>query len=95
MNRFNSYGIATALSFWVAYAVAENPQAPQPSPDLGLAVYAKPQRLVELRDGRKIHLFCLGKGSPTVILSAGLEDWAAAWSKVQARPKMSATRQQT
>ena len=84
MNRFNSYGIATALSFWVAYAVAENPQAPQPSPDLGLAVYAKPQRLVELRDRRKIHLFCLGKGSPTVILTAGLGDWAAAWSKVQA-----------
>ena len=84
MNRFNSYCIATALSFWVAYAVAENPQPPQPSPDLSLIVYAKPQRLVELRDRRKIHLFCLGKGSPTVILTAGLGDWAAAWSKVQA-----------
>jgi len=84
MNRFNSCGIATALSFWVAYAVAENPQAPQPSPDLSLAVYAKPQRLVQLRDGRKIHLFCLGKGSPTVILTTGLGDWAASWGKVQA-----------
>jgi pimeloyl-ACP methyl ester carboxylesterase len=84
MNRFDSIGIATALSFWVAYAVAENPQAPQPSADLSLTVYAKPQQLVELRDGRRIHLFCLGKGSPTVVLTAGLGDWAAAWSKVQA-----------
>ena len=65
-------------------AVAENPQVPQPSPDLSLTVYAKPQQLVELRDGRKIHLFCLGKGSPTVILSAGLGGWAAVWGKVQA-----------
>src|SRR5215469_14355900 len=85
MNRLTSYGVATTLFFWVVYAVAENPQqAPQPSPDLSLTVYAEPQRLVELRDGRKIHLFCLGTGSPTVILMAGLGDWAAAWSKVQA-----------
>ena len=80
MNRL----LAIALSFWIASAVAENRQAPQPSPDLSLTVYAKPQRLVELRDGRKIHLFCLGEGSPTVILTAGLPDWVAAWSKVQA-----------
>jgi pimeloyl-ACP methyl ester carboxylesterase len=50
---------------------------------LSLTIYAKPQRLVELRDGRKIHLFCLGTGSPTVILTAGLGDWAVAWGKVQ------------
>jgi pimeloyl-ACP methyl ester carboxylesterase len=84
MSRLKSYGLATALCTWVAFAVAENPQAPQPSPDLSLTVYAKPQRLVELRDGRKIHLFCLGKGSPSVILTAGLGDWAAVWGNVQA-----------
>jgi len=84
MNRLNSYGVATALFFWAVYAVAENPQVPQPSPDMSLTVYAMPQRLVELRDGRKIHLFCLGKGSPTVILTAGRGDWAAVWGKVQA-----------
>jgi pimeloyl-ACP methyl ester carboxylesterase len=84
MNRLNFYGVATALCFCAVYAVAENPQVPQPFPDLSLTVYAKPQRLVELRDGRKIHLFCLGKGSPTVILTAGLGDWAAVWGKVQA-----------
>ena len=84
MNRFESYGLAIALCFWAAYAVAENPQVSQPSPDLSLTVYAKPQQLVELRDGRKIHLFCLGKGTPTVILTAGLGDWAVVWGNVQA-----------
>jgi pimeloyl-ACP methyl ester carboxylesterase len=83
MNRFESYR-AIALCFWMGCAVAENPQVPQPAPDLGLTVYAKPQQLVELRDGRKIHLFCLGNGSPTVILTAGLGDWAAVWGNVQA-----------
>jgi pimeloyl-ACP methyl ester carboxylesterase len=83
MNR-DSYGLAIALCFWVACAVAENPQVPQPSPDLSLTVYAKPQKLVELRDGRKIHLFCLGTGSPTVILTAGLGDWAVFWGNVHA-----------
>ena len=82
MNRLNSCGVATALFFWAVYAVAESPQVP--SPDLSLTVYAEPQRLVELRDGRKIHLFCLGKGSPTVILTVGLGDWAAVWSNIQA-----------
>jgi pimeloyl-ACP methyl ester carboxylesterase len=84
VNRFESCALAMALCFWVASAVAENPQVPQPSPDMSLTVYAMPQRLVELQDGRKIHLFCLGKGSPTVILTAGLGDWAVAWGKVQA-----------
>ena len=84
MNNFESCGLAIALCFWVACGVAQNPQVPQPSPDLSLTVYAKPQQLVELRDGRKIHLFCLGKGSPTVIVTSGLGDWAAFWANVQA-----------
>ena len=84
MNRLRACGRATALFFCAVYAVAENPQVPQPTPDLSLTVYAKPQLLVELRDGRRIHLFCLGKGSPTVILTAGRGDWAAVWGKVQA-----------
>jgi pimeloyl-ACP methyl ester carboxylesterase len=84
MNRLGFLDLAIALFLWAVYAVAETPQVPQPTPDLTLAVYAKPQRLVELRDGRKIHLFCLGKGSPTVILLAGLDNWSVVWGKVHA-----------
>jgi len=32
---------------------------------------------------RTINLLCMGSGSPTVILTAGLGDWGAVWSKVQ------------
>jgi hypothetical protein len=37
----------------------------------GLDVYAQPQRLVKLPDGRRMNIYCLGTGSPTVILEGG------------------------
>src|SRR6185436_8496713 len=54
-----------------------------PAANAALDAYAKPQRLVKLADGRAIHLYCQGRGSPTVILTAGLGGWASSWSKVQ------------
>ncbi|HEY1224306.1 MAG TPA: alpha/beta hydrolase [Brevundimonas sp.] len=38
---------------------------------------------VRLADGRDIHLVCMGEGSPTVILTAGLGSWSMAWRMVQ------------
>jgi len=34
--------------------------------------------------GYNMHLYCMGVGSPTVILEAGLNDFHVSWSKVQA-----------
>jgi len=34
-------------------------------------------------DGYKTHLYCIGDGSPTVILAAGLDDFSIVWSLVQ------------
>lgn len=51
-------------------------------PDEALSRYAVPQQLVRLKDGRHIHLLCLGRGSPTVILTAGLSNWVITWSKI-------------
>jgi pimeloyl-ACP methyl ester carboxylesterase len=34
--------------------------------------------------GYDMHLYCMGAGSPTVILEAGLNDFHVSWSKVQA-----------
>ena len=54
------------------------------------SVPAPPGRMVNI-DGRKLHLNCVGQGSPTVVLEAGLGDSSLAWSLVQ--PKLaSATR---
>jgi pimeloyl-ACP methyl ester carboxylesterase len=42
-----------------------------------------PGRLVNVA-GRKMHIYCVGSGSPTVILDAGLGDTYVSWREVQA-----------
>lgn len=46
-------------------------------------VYTRPQRLVEVERGRRMNLYCLGEGSPTVILDAGMGDSTISWALVQ------------
>ncbi len=59
--------------------------APAETPEEQLAPYVAPQQLVPIAKGRAINLVCLGQGSPTVILSAGLTHWSV-WSwQVQQR----------
>jgi pimeloyl-ACP methyl ester carboxylesterase len=48
-----------------------------------LSLYVNAGRSIPLADGRILHIVCMGKGSPTVILNAGAGDWSAIWSKVQ------------
>jgi len=45
--------------------------------------YARPGHLVQLPDGRKLNLYCSGRGSPTVLLESGFGAGAFAWGKVQ------------
>jgi len=61
-------------------AAATASQAAEPLPP---SAYIKPAQLVTLPDGRRINLFCLGKGAPTVVLDAGWGSGMSAWSKVQ------------
>jgi len=53
--------------------------------DASLVRYADPSHAVSLADGRKLHLVCMGRGAPTVVLTAGMGDWSETWSKVQSR----------
>jgi len=41
-----------------------------------------PGQLVDV-NGYKMHIYCMGEGSPTVILAAGLDDFSIFWSQVQ------------
>ena len=41
--------------------------------------YPPPGRLVDV-GGHRLHLNCVGTGSPTVVIDAGLGDWSASWS---------------
>jgi pimeloyl-ACP methyl ester carboxylesterase len=68
---------------WAATAVvpaAASPQAEFP-PEIG--PYLTPQRLVRVDKARTINLICLGNGSPTVVLTAGLGSWSVVWRRVQ------------
>ena len=56
-------------------------QAPNPWWD---GYFASATR-VALPDGRRINLYCQGKGAPTVVLDAGLGDGAWGWRAVQGR----------
>lgn len=52
--------------------------------------YAHPQRLIDI-GGRKLNIYCIGKGSPTVILDGGLGSDITEWRFVQ--PEIAKTTQ--
>lgn len=70
--------VATALGVTAcaAAAVAAVPNADE------LAPYLEPQTLVDV-GGHKINLYCTGRGSPTVVLDAGMAETMFTWRKVQ------------
>jgi pimeloyl-ACP methyl ester carboxylesterase len=45
--------------------------------------YTHAQRLVEIEPGRRLNLYCTGKGSPTVVFDSGGGDETIAWAWVQ------------
>lgn len=69
------------LALFAALALA-GPAACAPEP---MEVYAHPQKLVALPDGRRMNLYCLGDRGPTVILDAGLGGSTFSWAEVQPR----------
>ncbi len=48
------------------------------------SVYAKPQQLVTVDGARRINLYCVGSGEPTVLLEAGAGNDMVTWRLVQA-----------
>ena len=73
------------LLFLGPSAQAANP-APPTTPTVSPAIaaqYVHPHELIDIGNGRKLNLFCMGKGSPTVIFDSGLSDWSAIWALVQ------------
>lgn len=48
-----------------------------------MADYVAPGGMVAVDGARRIHLRCVGSGSPTVVFTAGLGAWSATWAKVQ------------
>jgi hypothetical protein len=44
--------------------------------------FPPPGELVDV-GGYELHIYCLGEGSPTVVLEAGANSWSLVWSLVQ------------
>jgi len=63
-----------------AVAAGENPKNTKVIDD---PAYTHAQRLVEVEPGRRLNLYCLGKGSPTVVFESGLTDETDVWALVQ------------
>ncbi len=85
------FACATALILLAHGADAHGQDAAAPAPDPAYLDYAVTDAAATLPDGRRIQIVCMGEGSPTVILTAGMGDWGASWRKVQ-RPIAEHTR---
>jgi pimeloyl-ACP methyl ester carboxylesterase len=51
--------------------------------DIDASAYLHPHQMVALANGRRLNMFCMGQGAPTVILEAGLGSSLSDWRKVQ------------
>lgn len=78
---FRAAVIGAVVIAQIAVSPAHGPQ-PQKAPPYKLSWYLHPQRLVDI-GGRRLNILCTGKGSPAVILEAGLIADASAWRWVQ------------
>jgi hypothetical protein len=70
-------------SFSAAPGATQGAAPPQAEVPEQVTPYLKPQRLVRIQGGRTINLVCLGQGSPTVVLTAGMGGWSLVWNRIQ------------
>ncbi len=85
LSRWPGYAaLLAALALAAPLVTAAEAGVPD-AVDPALDVYASPQQLVLLPDGRRLNLYCEGKGRPTVLLEAGAGGSTLEWRKVQKR----------
>lgn len=75
-------GLFAAVSLLCNVSLAHAANAPSPQATW-YAAYLKGSRLVALPNGRRLNLYCIGAGSPTVLLESGIGGDAYDWRAVQ------------
>ena len=77
--------LLASISFFLLAVDGNVSKADPPHPRVSsqLTPYLKPQVVVPIAKGRTINLVCLGHGSPTVVLTAGLGGWSWVWYRIQ------------
>jgi pimeloyl-ACP methyl ester carboxylesterase len=77
-------GLARLTSLVVVWGSVQGLHGQAPTaPDPLFDPYLSQEHSVTIDGNRRIHLVCMGAGTPTVVLSAGRGDWSATWSRVQ------------
>jgi pimeloyl-ACP methyl ester carboxylesterase len=75
--------LAPALLFFVGDVGFAQPKVTSDAAeDQRLLPYVEPAQLVDI-GGRRINLYCIGSGTPTVVLMAGSSSWSPVWYKTQ------------
>jgi pimeloyl-ACP methyl ester carboxylesterase len=83
-NRLVTFPWTILAVLCTALLIAQGSRAtPVAASPQQMAPYLTPQRVVHVGEGRTINLVCLGHGSPTAILAAGLGAWSFWWERVQ------------
>ncbi len=80
--RLHGLGVWWLVSLFLLGSIATAAEAEAPKV-IDNPAYAKPQQLIEVAPGRKLNVYCVGTGSPTVIFEAGMGDEAGSWGFVQ------------
>ncbi|HEX4169645.1 MAG TPA: alpha/beta hydrolase [Bryobacteraceae bacterium] len=81
-------GLLASVSLILLTVISNVPVSAQGAPPQArvssqLTPYLKSQLVVPIAEGRTINLVCLGHGSPTVVLTAGLGGWSWVWYRIQ------------
>ena len=74
--------VFTTLLLSIGNVVLAEQPAPPVTEDQRILPYAQPGQLIDI-GGRRINMYCVGSGSPTVVLMAGLFSWSVVWYKTQ------------
>lgn len=82
--RRRDAGCAWLLIFLAATACAAAAGAPSAMVSADSA-YTHAQQQVAIGAHRRLNLYCVGAGAPTVIFESGLSDWSFTWAHVQPR----------
>lgn len=76
-------GFAFAATVLLAISGSAKAEPPPAKASAWYAGYHRDAKLVNLTDDRRLAIYCLGRGSPTVVLESGLGDGASSWWPVQ------------
>lgn len=76
---------AMSIALWAASSDAATGVSRTAVTDVPASAYEHAQSLIPLPDGRRLNLFCMGTGTPVVILEAGGGDDSLSFRRVQGR----------